>query len=115
MEKKTLNLNFVELAHQPGNSNVCLMPCPCSSAPSNYPSTTYQGTGGTPLCLFGDILKGLIIEEGKKIVIGIKAHGDACQAEQAAAALAAECGYDIDYGGTTNLGPSCGCGAAGPK
>lgn len=111
MEKKTLNLNFVELAHQPGNSNVCLMPCPCSSAPSNYPSTTYQGTGGIPCGITGyiagkaaDALIGAAINKGK-----------GCQTEQAAAAQASECGYDIDYGGTTNLGPSCGCAGAGPK
>ena len=45
MEKKTLNLNFVELEPQPGNTDVCLMPCPCSSSYS-YPSTTYHGVGG---------------------------------------------------------------------
>jgi len=111
MEKKTLNLNFVELGHQQGNTDVCLMPCPCSSSYS-YPSTTYQGTGGVPCGITGyiagkaaDALIGAAINKGK-----------GCQAEQAAAAQAAECGYDIDYGGTTNLGPSCGCGGgASPK
>ncbi len=115
MEKKTLNLNFVELEPQPGNTDVCLMPCPCSSSYS-YPSTTYQGTGGDPLCVAKDLLTNLIINEGSKIAKGLKAHGEACQAEQAAAGQAAECGYDIDYGGTTNLGPSFGCGGgATPK
>ncbi len=111
MEKKTLNLNFVELEPRPGGSNVCLMPCPCSGSYS-YPATTYQGTGGlSPQCLafgwaFGKVADAFIEAAINK--------GKGCQAEQAAASLAAECGYDIDYGGTTNLGPSCGC-AGGVK
>ncbi|MFA5905654.1 MAG: hypothetical protein WC836_17110 [Desulfobacula sp.] len=49
MEKKILNLNFVELAHQPGNTDVCLMPCPCSASDSYYPPPTTEGaSGGNP-------------------------------------------------------------------
>ena len=113
--KKTLNLDFVELERLEGNTDVCLMPCPCSGSEPSYSVTyegiTYQSTGGlSPPCVL-QALAWIATTEFVKAAID---KGQMCQAEQAATDMAAECGYDIDFGGTTNSGPSCGCGG-GPK
>ena len=84
--------------------------CPCSSAPS-YPSATYQGTGGIPCGIVGYVAG----KAADALISAAINKGQACQAEQGAAAQGVECGYDVDYGGTTNSGPSCGCAGAGPK
>jgi hypothetical protein len=87
MEKKTLNLNFVELGHQEGDSNVCLMPCPCSSSYS-YPTTTYQGVGGKPCGIVIGYIAGKIADN--LITHGIP-ESDPC--------IGDECSLESDWGG----------------
>ncbi len=46
MEKKTLNLDFVDLGKLKSNSEVSLMPCPCAESKQQYRRVTYRGHGG---------------------------------------------------------------------
>ncbi|MBU1341615.1 MAG: hypothetical protein KKE44_23525 [Proteobacteria bacterium] len=84
MEKKTLNLNFVELEHLEEDNEICLMPCPCSA--------TAAGIGDT----IGGYIAGKIIDNVLNNGIPAK---DPCTGSLSP--CGGPCGTDSDWGGIT--------------
>ena len=109
MTKKTLNLEISDLEQTRENKpTVSLMPCPCgASGGGKMPDSVDLFEGKSLYDMYKDIYPEKAKEFEKSVadsIFGLFGAGGATVASPD------DGGYDIDYGGTTNTGPSSGSG-----